>query len=294
MRSLIILVVIQIAVGVFIPHNITPQPGFVSLSPPPFQQWQRYKIEGEEFSVSLPALPAMNTRNTLIAPRKERITRVLGSYGDGVAYAINTYENLQGQTLDDFAERTRQRRSRIREWTDRTDVTIDGFTGLQYSITERGVSGLVQFFRTKDHLYHFEAMGAPITDPRIQMFFTSLKLGKKLEGTEVRDGIGAQPDAPSAPVLPSKDLDQKVVVLTKPEPSYTEPARQARTVGAVVLKVVFAGNGGISDVEVVAGLPNGLTEQALKVVKQIRFVPGVKNGQYVSTPMQLEYNFNLY
>ncbi|HSE31639.1 MAG TPA: energy transducer TonB [Pyrinomonadaceae bacterium] len=294
MRSLVILIVIQIAVGVFLSHNISLQPGFVSASPSPFQQWQRYAVKGEEFSVSLPALPAMNTRNVLIAPSKHRITRVLGSYGDGVAYAISTYENTLGQTLDDFVERTKQRRSRIREWTDQTDVTIDGFTGRQFSIAERGVSGLVQFFRTKDHLYQFEAMGAPMSDPRMQQFFTSLKLGKKLEGTEVDDGIGAQPDTQSSPVLPSKDLDQKVVVLTKPEPSYTESARRSRTVGAVVLRVVFASNGGVSDIEVVAGLPNGLTEQALKVVKQIRFVPGVKNGTYVSTTLQLEYNFNLY
>lgn len=294
MRNLFILIVIQIAVGVFIPHNMTPQPGFVSASPTPFQQWQRYTAKGEEFSVSLPALPAMTTRNVLIARRTHRIDRVIGSYGDGVAYAISTQENPQRQTLEDFVERSKQRRSQIREWTDQTDVTIDGFTGRQFSIAERGVSGLVQFFRTKDHLYQFEAMGAPSNDPRIQQFFTSLTLGKKLEGTEVHDGIGAQPDTQSSPALPGRDLDQKVVVLTKPEPSYTESARQAQTVGTVVLKAVFASNGGVSDIQVVSGLPNGLTEQALKALKQIRFVPGVKNGTYVSTTLQLEYNFNLY
>jgi TonB family protein len=260
----------------------------------PVQQWQRYKVAGEEFSVSLPALPAMTTLDTLIAPSKRRITRVLGSYADGVAYAITTYENPVGQSLDDFVDRSKQRRSRLREWTGQTDVTVDGFTGRQFSIAERGVSGLVQFFRTKNHLYQFEAMGAASNDPRIQQFFTSLRLGKKTEGTDVHDGIGAQPDIQSSSVLSGKDLDQKVVVLTKPEPSYTEAARQARTVGAVVLKVVFAANGGVSDVQVVSGLPNGLTEQALKVVKQIRFVPGMKDGTYVSTTLQLEYNFNLY
>jgi TonB family protein len=60
------------------------------------------------------------------------------------------------------------------------------------------------------------------------------------------------------------------------------------------LKLVFAATGGITNIEVVSGLPNGLTEQALAMVKQIRFVPAIKNGQFVSARLQVEYNFNLY
>jgi TonB family protein len=131
----------------------------------------------------------------------------------------------------------------------------------------------------------------------VEQFFTSLTLGKKLEGTPVIDGIGAQPaeesDAQSE-TLTSRDVDQRVVVVTKPEPSYSESARQARTTGTVVLRVVFSANGGITKITVVTGLPSGLTEQALAAVKQIRFVPAAKNGQFVSTWLQLEYNFNLY
>ena len=296
MRILVIVIVIQMVVGMFVPSATTDR-SVISASPSPFQQWQRYTVTGEEFSVSLPALPAMTTQNILIGPFTRRIDRVIGSFAEGVAYAIHAFENPSRQSLDEFVERTKQRRSRIREWTDQTDVALNGFTGRQFVITERGVPGLVQLFRTKDHLYQFEAMGAPSTDPRLQQFFSSLVLGKKLEGKQLKDGIGAQPEttaSQASPVLPSKDLDQKVVVLTKPEPSYTESARQAKTKGAVVLKAVFAANGGITDVQVVSGLPFGLTEQALTAVKQIRFVPGIKNGNYVSTTLQLEYNFNLY
>lgn len=260
-------------------------------------EWQRYTVKGEEFSVSLPALPAMNTRRVYVTPNLQRIQRVLGSYADGVAYAIYAYENSQRQSLDEFMMQNRLRRSRNRQWTNSTDVTINGFQGKQLAFTERTVPGSAQFFKTGNHLYQFEAVGASVDDPRTQQFFSSLILGKKVEGTEVRDGIGAQPaeDPAGQPApIPGKDVEQKVIVLTKPEPSYTESARQSRTTGTVVLRVVFSSTGGVTNIQVVSGLPNGLTEQAIAMVKQIRFVPGMKNGQLVSTWMQLEYNFNLY
>jgi TonB family protein len=138
-------------------------------------------------------------------------------------------------------------------------------------------------------------MGAPVDDPRIQRFFSSLILGKNLEGTEVRDGLGAEsPSTQVSPVLRTTELDRKPVVLTRPEARYTESARQGRITGVIVLKAVFGSNGRVTDIEIVSGLPNGLNDQALKAAKQIRFVPGVKGGNLASCSLQLEYYFNIY
>jgi hypothetical protein len=38
----------------------------------------------------------------------------------------------------------------------------------------------------------------------------------------------------------------------------------------------------------------GLTEQAIKAARRIKFIPATKDGQPVSTYIQLEYNFNLF
>jgi TonB family protein len=290
MRTLVIASVICLTATVCAAQSL--------VSSSPVQQWQRYTVKGEEFSVSLPALPAMATRKfTNPNPRLNRTVRVLGSYGAGVAYAVHAFENPQDQSLEEFIDYIKPRRSRLREWKDATDISVNGFAGKQIVLSERDVPGVVQFFRTKNHLYQFEAFGAFVGDPRMQEFFSSVVLGKKLEGIEVKDGIGAQPDdsqSQTGPVITGKDADRKVVVLTKPEPSYTESARQAGTKGAVVVKAVFAATGGITNIEVVSGLPFGLTEKAVDMVKQIRFVPAMKDGQLVSTRLQLEYNFNLY
>ena len=141
----------------------------------------------------MPALPAMNTRKISLTFGVKRTQRVIGSYAEGVAYAIFAYENPQRQSLDEFIAESKVRRSRNREWTQPIDVKVNDFSGKQLAFTERNVAGTTQFFRTNNHLYQFEAVGASIADPRTQQFFSSLMLGKKLEGTQVEDGIGAQP-----------------------------------------------------------------------------------------------------
>jgi TonB family protein len=79
----------------------------------------------------------------------------------------------------------------------------------------------------------------------------------------------------------------------KPEPAYTEVARENQVTGTVILKCVFASNGSITN-RVVSGLPYGLTERAIDAARKIKFIPAMKDGKYVSMWMQLEYNFNLY
>jgi TonB family protein len=263
-------------------------------------EWRRYKVKGEEFSVTLPALPAMRSKEVYVTSlRRNRVQRVLGAYANGVAYAIHAFENPDKESLDAFRER--MQRYRRREWNStETSVAVNNFEGKQFDFTERTVPGVAQFFATKKHLYLFEVVGAVADDPRVKQFFSSLVLGSKTEGIEVEDGIGAQPvlenvaDQDPSPDITGRSVDRRIVIVTKPEPSYTESARQAHTTGTVILKLVFTANGGVTNFRVVQGLPNGLTEKSISAAKQMRFVPAVKNGQFVSMWMQVEYNFNLY
>ncbi|HVR61157.1 MAG TPA: energy transducer TonB [Polyangia bacterium] len=62
---------------------------------------------------------------------------------------------------------------------------------------------------------------------------------------------------------------------------YTEEAKQAGVEGTVVLDIVVGANGRASDVRVVSGLRDGLTEAAVAAVNACRFSPGEKNGVVV-------------
>ena len=87
---------------------------------------------------------------------------------------------------------------------------------------------------------------------------------------------------------------EKVHVLRKPEPPYTEEARRDNITGTVVLKAEMAADGMIKDIRVIRGLSHGLTERAIDAARKIRFRPATVGNRPVSQYWQLEYNFNLF
>jgi TonB family protein len=102
-----------------------------------------------------------------------------------------------------------------------------------------------------------------------------------------------RPDADKL-VFSGKEVTTKVRVLSKPEPSYTDEARARGVVGTVVLRCIFTADGAVKHLLILSGLPDGLTEQAIKVARRIKFVPARKDDRPVSMYIQLEYHFNLY
>lgn len=97
-----------------------------------------------------------------------------------------------------------------------------------------------------------------------------------------------------AGIVSSKEVTTKARVLNKPEPIYTGRARANQVTGTVILRGVFMADGTVKHIFVVNALPDGLTEEAIKAARRIKFVPATKDGKPVSMWMQLEYNFNLY
>jgi TonB family protein len=95
-------------------------------------------------------------------------------------------------------------------------------------------------------------------------------------------------------IFKPSELTTHARVISKPEPQYTEEGRKAAITGTVVLSAVFSRTGQVTNIRAVQSLCCGLTEKAIAAARQIRFIPAMRNGQVVSTYMQLEYNFNLY
>jgi TonB family protein len=82
-------------------------------------------------------------------------------------------------------------------------------------------------------------------------------------------------------------------ILYKEKASYTREARDNGVQGTVVLNVVFSADGTITNIQVIKGLPDGLTEKAVEAAKKIRFKPALRDGNPVSVRGNLEYSFNL-
>ena len=254
-------------------------------------------MQDEQFSVALPSLPAMHTSRLFFEPtRQYRTLRLLGSYADGVVYTIFVLENPKRlESLDDFITKN----GYGLDLAAGKNVTRDEFAGKEFS----NPTNVSQFFAAENRLYQFRAISVAENDPRMRQFLSSVSLNKK-EGIEVSDGPGepfesvgqsSMSEADATPkILTGKVVDRKARLGMKPEPSYTVSARANQVTGTVVLKVVFSSNGMVTNIQVVSGLPDGLTERAIDAARKIKFIPAMKDGKYVSMWMQLEYNFNLY
>jgi TonB family protein len=84
-----------------------------------------------------------------------------------------------------------------------------------------------------------------------------------------------------------------VEITAKPNPVYTEEARQLRVEGEVLLEVVFEATGKIRVVRVVRGLGHGLDEAAMRAAEQIRFKPAMRDGQPADSTVVLHIVFQL-
>ncbi len=258
--------------------------------------WKRYTIRREEFSVMLPVHPAMATRKTMVVRfSQERQLRTLGAYADGLAFTILSAENSSPrESLDDYLEQEIFTHAGW-ERSSEKEITVNGFKGKQYIVPNK-IPGTMQIFATRNHIYRFHAFGATIDDARVKQFFSSIVLGPQSGAIEVKDGNGVpiKSNLDNANAFTVKEVDQRPFIAFKPEPAYTEEARQNALAGTVLLKAIFTADGVVTSIKVASGLPYGLEENAVEAAKKIRFIPAVKDGKFVSTWMQLEYSFNLY
>jgi tetratricopeptide (TPR) repeat protein len=98
----------------------------------------------------------------------------------------------------------------------------------------------------------------------------------------------------SSGIRTGREVTTKARILSKPEPTYTDEARQYQIQGTVILKAVFASDGTVKHIHILRALPAGLTEQTIRAAREIKFIPATLDSKAVSTWMQLEYNFGLF
>jgi protein TonB len=262
----------------------------------PAVEWQRYKVSGEEFSVLLPVIPAMSTSEVYIDVSQHRRERVLGAYANGVVYAVYTFEK-KSLSLDDVIKRFPNRDAQTEP------VKVDGVSGIAFKFENDDRMTAVQAFATDHNFYAFQVSGSKLGNPAvgIPQFLSSIRFSKAPQGNDTSDGPGDQSpvaiaETSSTPetIFSGRAVTIKPAVITKPEPRYTEIARQHGITGTVVLRAVFSSSGAVTNIHAVSVLPDGLTEKAILAARGIRFIPSIKDGKFVSMWMELQYNFNLF
>jgi TonB family protein len=176
------------------------------------------------------------------------------------------------------------------------------FPGVQYSFKKYDYRktfdypGVVRFYAAENRTLALLAIGKGESDASVSEFLRSLELSDKPAGTDIGNGGSNTSDAKEdadLPAVPVSEVSRKAMILIKPEPHYTEDARQKKLRGSVVLRAVLSASGRVTNLEVVSGLPE-LAQSSIEAAGKMFFIPAMKDGHFMSTPIQLENSFNLY
>ncbi len=292
-------VILFLGLVVFMPNAVGRQLTFQSSRPERTPEWERYTVRERDFSVLLPSAPAMSAYDERTQSSSGlRHRHLIGVYSNGVVYAIHVFERRQG--LNAFIDKFKDEYGQSGELKGK--LKVSGSDGVEYRFQDDAMSVVTQYFITKRNLYVFKAQSSSLVDSTAEVtrFFDSIVLEPTDGGIAIVEGAGLQSSRPPSSAqgediaFSGKDVTRKAVAVVKPEPTYTEEARKQQITGTVIMRCVLARSGAVTRLSVVSGLPSGLTEKALEAARQIRFIPAIKDGRFVSTHLQLEYTFNLY
>jgi TonB family protein len=84
------------------------------------------------------------------------------------------------------------------------------------------------------------------------------------------------------------------IPISKPDPAYSERARQAKFQGTVVMQITVDPEGNVSGARVVKPLGLGLDAKALETVRTWTFQPAMKDGVPVPVTVMVEFSFRLF
>jgi protein TonB len=108
-------------------------------------------------------------------------------------------------------------------------------------------------------------------------------------------GIGRSPGPGSGDGPPGRGRVSSPKLIRKVDPEYTSAAMYAKLQGTVALEAVVLADGTVGDVRIVRSLDAmfGLDLNAIKAVRQWRFVPGTQYGKPVPVMVSIELTFTL-
>jgi TonB family protein len=91
---------------------------------------------------------------------------------------------------------------------------------------------------------------------------------------------------------PARNAVTAPVPISKPQPAYTDQARDKGAAGEVRLKCVVDEKGVPTTITVVKSLEESLDKSAVETVSKWRFKPGMKDGKPVAATVLIDVSFH--
>ena len=272
-------------------------------------EWIRVHSDNGEFSIEVPADYGFFiddngfSISSALSDIPLREMRNLNAVRDGTFVSFEIY-NAPDNALDRIfdSDKDHARADKV------SKIKGPAFELRQIEFKSKGAEWKRRYFRGKKHIYILTAGSREGSSVVMDRFFNSLEfepgassnLGKgtsfsKLKVTIPTLEAAGTPDKKFPPVKPSQPDPNKtpVIILSKPQASFVEEARDKRVNGVVRLKVTLAANGSIPKIGIVSSLPHGLLRQAIFAAMRIKFLPQLVNGQPTDVTVTIEYSFSI-
>lgn len=173
------------------------------------------------------------------------------------------------------------------------------------------ISHITRFITSKTHLYIVTVANHGAKSTSFERFLSSIQLGlnqsspsnivkfssrKPITINDIfTDGTKNPVPKPNSPPNSQNNVKDSTpfIILTKPFAAYTQQARNNRTSGKMRIRITFEKNGGISNIEFLEGLPDGLNRNGFFAALRIKFIPNEKDGEFQTIKKQVEYSFSI-
>ena len=113
---------------------------------------------------------------------------------------------------------------------------------------------------------------------------------RAMEWMACAQAVAGSESSSDGPIRVGGDV-QRPVKIHAPQPSYTDRARKERIQGTILFEAVIDKNGDVRCLDVVRGLPMGLSEAAAKTVRQWKFEPATLHGEPVVVKLMIRMYF---
>ena len=273
-------------------------------------KWEKYSDVDEKVTVVFPKRP---TKMSAYNRCSEQMHDIYRAYADGAAYELTIFTNKKigsrpkwctdvrdPYDSDALAERLKeiavQKQAGPPERFD-----LQGYEAFRFT-TENLTRILVSDIDKNKRWIELEVAHYPDKVPDLDRFFASFRLNDAT-GQDIRAGAfvtlgdeGVDAYVPPAPptAAAGAPITPGYRIIVNERPPYTGNARKNNVQGHVTLKLTLLANGSVGNIEVVEGLPDGLTESAIYAARRIVFLPKRVDGKPVSVSIKLEYGFKIY
>lgn len=301
MMKCLTIVIVLCLFGLFSDHALAQQGS----------EWTEVSPSGESFRISVPTKTVTTTNGEgglggklyesssegsmyLVWSFESQSTQSLPEVGE---YLDATADLVWGHLLLPAREKLPEDLRRIASMTYVKEISGKSLPGREYSLAIGDLSGTTQFYIAYRRAFVLVVLDSPSSPWHRMRFFDSFLVSPELAKLRpvVAESSPSKPtQADTDRVFSGREVTKKARVLSKPEPTYTESARQYSIQGTVVLRAVFSKDGEVTNLHVVSGLPHGLTRRAIAAARGMKFTPAEVDGHPVSMWMELHYNFNLY